>query len=422
MRKVLAIIGGGIADRPLGELEGRTPLQAAATPALDLLASKGEAGAWRPAPDGAPPREEALLRAFLGIDVPLPWGVLEAGGLGIELREGEVAFRADFVCLRPGTTSVVMFDPAGLGVSDQEGAGLVEYLNAQMPPDPGEEIRLHPLGGNRALLIYRKEGAGLSVRSLEGFTPPEEIRGLPIGDHLPQGEEARRFVHFVSDSQMILAAHPALQERVQGGRFAANSLWLWGGGTKPGLAPLADLLGGRRSSIVSSSGALAGLARLTGAGVVMLRDGGSPAADSVRRAMASNDFVLVWLDEAGEASGRGDLEAKIKAIERLDAEMIGPLLRDPGAGGPCRILAAAGAAASVESLSRLAGPAPYALADWEDGKLRPPSPPGGLSGLWRKLRGEGAPAAPGPRMFSELLCATAKLLEPRALRRRLLEN
>ena len=138
MRKVLAVIGGGVADRPQAELEGRTPLQRAVTPALDLLATGGEAGAWRPAPEGEPPRAESLLRSLFGLPDPLPRGALEAAGLGVDLREGEVAFRADFVCLRPGATSVVMFDPAGLGLSDQEGGSLVGYLNEHMALDPGD--------------------------------------------------------------------------------------------------------------------------------------------------------------------------------------------------------------------------------------------------------------------------------------------
>ncbi|MBI3025186.1 MAG: hypothetical protein HYY66_05830 [Candidatus Tectomicrobia bacterium] len=422
MKKTLAIIGGGIADKPLAGLEGRTPLQAAATPALDLLATQGEAGAWRPAPTGEPPRGENLLRALFGLPNPLPRGALEASGLGLELREGEVAFRADFVCLRPGATSVVMFDPAGLGLSDQEGGSLVGYLNERMALGPGEEARLHPLGGNRALLTYRQEGARLAPGATEGFTPPGEIRGLPIGGHLPGREEARRFVHFVNDSQMILAAHPTLRERAQNGMFTANSLWLWGGGERPRLPPFPQILGGRTMSVVSASPALAGMARLGGAEAVVLRGGERGAADAARRAMAASGFVLLWLEEAGEASDRGDLEGKIKAIERLDAEVVGPLLLNPGAGGPCRILVAADGVASVESLGRLAEPAPYALADWEEGKLHPPKAPGGLPGLWRRLRGGGGAASPGPRPFDEQLGGTARAITPGALLRRLLEN
>ncbi|MEK6711737.1 MAG: hypothetical protein AABZ64_14285 [Nitrospinota bacterium] len=417
MKKILAILGGGIADRPVAELEGRTPLQRAETPALDLLASRGEAGAWRPAP-----RAESLLRELFGFEEPLPRGPLEAAGLGVELREGELAFRADFVCLRPGTTSVVMFDPAGLGLSDQEGGSLAGYLNERLTLGPGEEMRLLPAGGNRAVLTYRKEGARLSPRSAEGFTPPDEIRGLPIGDHLPGAGEARRFVHFVNDSQMILAAHPALMERAREGRFTPNSLWLWGGGERPRLPGFAELLGGRRVSILSSSPALAGAARLAGGEAVALDGGGKGAAEAARRAMAGSDFVLVWLEEAAEASARGDIEGKVRAIERLDAEVVGPLLLDPGTEGPCRILAAADGLASVESLARVAEPAPYALADWEGGELHPPKAPGGLAGLWRRLRGEGGRAPSGPLRFSELLCETAAPLTPRALRRRLLES
>jgi len=418
MAKILMILGGGIADRPIPELEGQTPLQRADTPALDRLASLGEAGAWRPIPPGEPARAETALQAFFGLPGPLPRGALEASGTGVDLREGEVAFRADFVCLKPGSTSVVMFEPTGGGLSDEEGGRLVDYLNEHLATDPGEEVRLLALGGHRALLTYWKPGERLSRAAVEGFAAPAEIRGLPIGGRLPEREEARRFVHFVNDSQMILATHPGLRERALDAMFAANSLWLWGGGGRPEVPRLSGRVGGRAVSVVTASPALAGMARLGGAEAVLLRGEVRRAAEAARRAMAASDFVLLAWEEAGEASERGDLDGKIAAIERFDAEVVAPLTDEPGA--PCRILVAADGVAPVESLGRTRDPAPYAMADWEAGELRPPRPPGGVAGLVERLLGRGGRGGAPARSFSELLSETRRPLEAGALRRRLL--
>ncbi len=227
--KVLVLVGGGIAGPPRAELGDRTPLEAAETPALDRLAREGEAGGWLTAsPLGHGGADAALLELLGGGSTPR--GPLEAAGAGIPLREGEAAFRADFVCLKPGTTSVVMIDAVGCGLSDEEGADLASYLTQNLSGDPGEEIRLHPLGENRALLTYRKEGFGGDEEAFGGFSPPAEVLGQPIGRHLPTTKAARRFVHLVSDSQMILARHPGMMKKLETSMFAANSLWLWGGG------------------------------------------------------------------------------------------------------------------------------------------------------------------------------------------------
>ncbi len=425
--KILVIAAGGLAGPPAPELGGKTPLQAARTPALDRLAAEGEAGGWLPAPPGWPPGPGTALQSFFGYPAFVPPGVLEAGGAGLELREGEVAFRANFVCLRPGAISVVMFDPTGCGVSEEDGTALVDYLNAHMAPAEGEEMRLVSLGGHRALFTYRKEGESLAAAAVEGFSPPHEILGEPIGDHLPVAAEARRFVHIVNDSQMILSAHPGLREKTLESMFAANSLWLWGGGgkgkgrTAPPAFPLSEKVGGREAAVVSSGPAAAGIAQAGGARFIRLRAEGSgilrEAAEAARAAMGESEFVLLTEEGTGEATPGGSADAAISFIERLDAEVIAPLLENPGAGGPCRIAVLSDRALSGDS------PAPYAAADWAAGRLQPPPPaPEGLGGFVGRLFGRGGKAAgPDPeRRLCDAPAAGGRPLSGDALRERLL--
>ncbi len=424
--KVLVVVASGIADKPLEELGGRTPLEAADSPFLDRMAAEGQAGGWGPASSGQAP--DNALCALLGYD-HISGAVMEAAGADIVLREEEVAFRANFVCLKPGATNVVMFDPIGCGVSDEEGAQLVGYLEAHLAADPGEEIRLYPIGGHRAVLTYRKAGFRVPEDALAGFSSPHDIVGDTIDRHLPTSDTARRFVHIVNDSQMILATHPQMREKLESTMFAANSLWLWGGGQSASPPPISQALGGRRVTFVAGEPAILGMGRLGGAEVIRIASdssaSGNATVEAARKALGASDFVLLFTDGAAEASERGDTAAKIAAIEALDAEILAPFIENPGE-GPCRILVLSDHIASTESRRRERGPVPYAMADWEGGSLAPPaSPPhftDALAGLWAKLSGRNRSAGndAASRTFSERLCETSRPLTARTLRERLL--
>jgi 2,3-bisphosphoglycerate-independent phosphoglycerate mutase len=417
--KSLVVLGCGIAGECLPDFEGRTPVEAADTSSLDKLTACGESGGWETIRPGGWPGPEATLSEFFGINETLPRGPLEAVGAGVDLGEGEIAFRANFVCLRPGTTSVLMFDAAGCGISDEEGASITAHLNGNILCDSDEVIRLISLGGYRALLTYQKRGFKAADQAIAAFSPPHEIMGQPIGGHLPTLNEARRFVHIVNDSQMILAGHPGLKKKQETAMFAANSLWLWGGGVLPRIAPIFRLLGGRNAVMVSNCRAALGMGQLGGAQVGQPSETGAAGraemVKAAREALRENDFVMLCVDDPAEALLASNFEGLTASIEAIDKEIIGPLIEDPGAGEPCRILALSDRVGSL-------GPSPWAMAEWRAGALHPPAPPGGLTGLWRNLTRGRLTAAPSPRtdVFSEKLCENWPPLSGKALRMRLL--
>jgi 2,3-bisphosphoglycerate-independent phosphoglycerate mutase len=324
-----------------------------------------------------------------------------------------------------------MFDPAGGGISDEEGEALSAHLRENFLPDPGEEIGFHSLGGYRALLTYRKAGHEISPAALGGFTPPHDIEGQPIGGYLPPSGEARRFVHIVNDSQMILAGFQGTKQSPESAMFPVNSIWLWGGGAVSNPPPISQALGGRRAAFVSNCPAVVGIGRLGGAETFSVSGGpdvgGGSAADcrsemvaAARRAARSSDFIVVCDEGPAEAVHRGKNSGEIiEAIEAFDREVAGPLIEEAGE-GDWRILLLADRITSNR-------PAPWAMADLNSGELRPPLFTGGfgLASLWRRLRGGGGVSAgvetsPAAGVFVERLCENRTPLTGRALLKRLL--
>ncbi|MFQ5895304.1 MAG: phosphoglycerate mutase, partial [Nitrospinota bacterium] len=322
--KYLVLVPDGAADVPCEALKGRTPLEAAHTPALDRLAREGLAGGFASTPPGAEPGTETSLLTLLGYD-PLREGAgrgaLEALGLGVELREDELAFRVNYVILRAGATSVVMQDPTGGGLSSEEAERLRLALLEQLPREEGEEIRLLPGQGYRAVMTWRREGEPPPRPAVVRFSPPHAILGQEVGAHFPPNGPGRRLVHLVNDSQMILRAHPLNRARIDAGRFPVNSLWPWGPGGRLSL-PALEAKWGLKAAIIGVGPLLAGLARALGCAFHSPPGAtGDPSTDlgakvrAVRSALAGGetDLVLCHVAAADELSHRGEVEAKVRA-------------------------------------------------------------------------------------------------------------
>ncbi len=410
MRKTLMILARGLSDRPVASLGGETPLRTARTPMLDRLANCGFSGVWSPASGDAYPSLDGFLKNFFKFSSAISSGLMLAAGAGVTPRTGEAVFRLSFVCLKPGATSVVMLDPTGCGVTDEENRDLIVYLKQQIPPDKGESFRFESLGAHQGLLLYR--GAPLSAESFRGFPPPHAITGKPIGDHMPTAREARRFVHFVNDSQMALSTHEGLKEKARTRMFAANSIWLWGGGLAEESECISEKTGGRTSALVSDSQLARGFAKLGGADVY---EPGEKASATVREALAKHDFVLSFQD-VDEISPWREVAEKAEAIEKFDAEFISPLAE--GLSEPCRILVATDHGFSVESQEWIADAAPFAMADFDGENFSLPKRLSGLGGLWERIRGGDGKRKNATSGFSEELGRGGRVYSVYAVKKR----
>ncbi len=414
MRKILMVLARGLADRPVADFGGETPLQRARTPALDRLAGSGFSGVWSLASGEEHPSLDGFLKKFFGFSDALSSGLMLSAAADLLPRAGEAVFRLNFVCLKPGATSVVMLDPTGFGVTDEENRELIAYLERHMPPDEGESFRFESLGGCEALLFYQREGAPLSQESFRGFSPPYAITGKPIGEHMPVAEEARRFVHFVNDSQMVLSTHAGLREKAQTRMFAANSAWLWGGGLAEEVERMSEKTGGRRSALITDSQLAKGFAKLGGADVY---EPGEKASAAVSEALSRHDFVFV-IEDAADTSPWREPEDKIESIERFDAGFMSPLLEELS--GPCRILVAVDCGFSVESQEWIADAVPFAMTDFDGENFTPPKRSGGLAALLNMFRGGDGTRKNSGVGFSEELGHAGRVYTLDAVKKRLL--
>lgn len=341
----------GMADHSRQELGGRTPLQAASTPNLDRLAQEGELGLLTVVP-GTVRRGSGLTgTTILGYDPKKYYqgpGPFEAASLGVALGEQDVAYRCTMVTLRadvqPGSKGglneikklgphVVMDDATAGLISTEEARELIEAINEQLG---SEMIQFYPGLGHRHLMVWGK-GKSRAV-----CQDPQSLVGRPIADALPTGDGADILWKLMDASFQILRDHPLNEERSAAGQKPANCLWLWGEGRAifwPSLSERLKMSG----VVVSQSDVYRGLGIMAGLEAV---DGSRLAGTDLRtqaavalEELARKDFAYVHVELPDEVVYGSDVAAKVKAIEAVDRELVGPLLEGLAKLGSHRIVA-----------------------------------------------------------------------------------
>ena len=341
----------GMADHPRQELGGRTPLQVASTPQLDRLAQAGELGLLASSPEHHRRGSGLMGTAILGYDPKKYYqgpGPFEAASLGVAVGEQDVAYRCTMVTLRadmqPGSKGglneikklgphVVMDDATAGLISTEEARELIEAINEQLG---SEMIQFYPGLGHRHLMVW---GNG---KSRAVCTDPQLLVGRPIADALPKGEGADFLWKLMDASFQILRDHPLNEERSAAGQKPANCLWLWGEGRAlfwPSLSERFKMTG----VVVSQSDVQRGLGIMAGLEVV---DGSRLAGADLRiqaavtlEELVKKDFAYVHVELPDEVVYGSDITAKVKAIETVDRELVGPLLEGLSKLGSHRIVA-----------------------------------------------------------------------------------
>jgi len=374
--KYVILIGDGMADRPLPELGGKTPLEAAFTPNMDKLAKDGVAGAASTLPEGLPTGSDVANLAILGYDPRVYYtgrAPLEAASMGIKLGPGEIAFRCNLVTLgfSPDREKAFMEDHSSGQIETETGHVLISELNKELASD---KVKFHPGVSYRNVMVWRGGELGLDC------TPPHDILGKEISDYLPEGPGEEFIRDLMRDSVDILERHPANIERIRSGKRPANSIWLWGQGKKPELPSFKDLYGvqgGMISAVdlTKGLGASAGLRVINVPGATgYLNTNWTGKAEYALRALEEGlDFVYVHVEAPDEASHEGNLNEKIEAIERFDNLVVGTVLRGIKEFGEYRILVMPDHATPLAVRTHTRDIVPFAVYDGTPGQRGAPS-------------------------------------------------
>lgn len=330
--KYVIVIPDGCADEPVAELGGVTPLQAAKLPNMDRVARAGVVGLSNNVPPSLTPASDVATLSLFGYD-PLQYytgrAPLETAAMGIDLGPNDWAVRCNLVYVPDGH----MRDFTAGHISSEDGAPLINALQHELGGKElaGGTIEFHPGVQYRNILVWRGRGAPCPLEGTSAQAP-HDIPDKPVADYLPQGPGARLLVDLMEASKPIFAAHPVNARRVSEGKKPATQAWLWGHGKAPRIRPFAELYGGRGAIIsavdlVRGVGVLLGWHRIDVPGATGYLDTnyankGKYAVD----ALADFDLVCVHVEAPDEASHEGKAAEKVKALERIDEHIVGPLL------------------------------------------------------------------------------------------------
>jgi len=329
--KYCIIVPDGMADTPVEALAGRTPLEAAATPNMDRLAMDGRMGLVRLVPEGYPPGSDVANLSLVGYDPRAYYcgrAPLEAAAMGIRLGPGQIAFRANLVTVADGR----MRDYSAGAISTTEARVLVEALNGALETDA---VRFYPGVSYRHLLIY----SGPEPIDLV-TTPPHDILDEPVAGHMPVGRGQEIVRRTMSASREVLAAHEINRVRVDLGENPATQVWLWGEGPAPNMPTFQERYG-LTGAAITAVDLIRGIATIAGWDIINVpgatgffdTDYAAKGLHAVT-ALQGHDLAYVHIEAPDEAGHHGDLQAKIKAIEAVDRDIVGPVrdaLRQYGA-------------------------------------------------------------------------------------------
>ncbi|NOY65191.1 MAG: cofactor-independent phosphoglycerate mutase [Nitrospirae bacterium] len=363
--KYIILIGDGMADRPLKELDGRTPLQAAFTPNMDRLAKQGILGSVRTIPEGFPPGSDVANLSILGYDPRQFYSgraPLEAASMGIELEENDVAFRCNLVTLKYNKTKdrAIMEDYSAGHISTEEARQLIETIDAELGND---NIRFFPGVSYRHLMIWKNGEIEIEC------VPPHDIIGKEITEYLPLGKGERVIRSLMESSVGILENHPVNKKRAAEGKKVANSIWLWGQGKKPKMPSFKEKYGlsGALVSAVDLTrgiGVCAGFEILQVPGVTGYLDTNyTGKAEYSLKALTNHDIVYIHVEAPDEAGHEGNYKNKIKAIEDFDALVVGSIMRGAKEFDEYRILLLPDHPTPIEVRTHTDEPVPFVIFD-----------------------------------------------------------
>jgi len=328
--KHLVLIGDGMADHKLKELDGKTPLQAAKIPNMDKLAKKGRCGKLVTIPENIPPGSDVANLSIFGYnpkDCYCGRGPVEAAAMGIKLGKNDYAFRCNLITEDHG----ILKDYSSGHISNDEAKELIKLISENFGK---KDIEFFNGVSYRHILLLKNIDFDLDL----DCTPPHDVTGAKISDVMikPKNKESKRIADMLNkmilDSKIILERHPININRIKAGKNPANMIWPWSPGKRSNMKSYKELFGLKGAvisavDVIFGVGALAGLEPIKVKGATGLYDTNYEAkADAAINALNKYDIVFVHVEAPDEASHAGDLKLKIKTLEDFDRRLVGRVL------------------------------------------------------------------------------------------------
>lgn len=329
--KYLVMLCDGMADYPVDELGGKTPLEAAAVPNMDKLAETASVGLVKTVADGLKPGSDVANLSVLGYnpdDCYTGRSPLEAGSIGIDMKDTDVSLRCNLVTLTDEQVyeDKTILDYCADDISTAEAEELVKYLAENLNSD---EFCFYSGVSYRHCLIWNNGTLDIGT-----MTPPHDITGKPIKEYVPAHPNAEKLYELMKKSYELLKDHRVNIERINKGLRPANSIWLWGEGVRANLVDFKEKYG-LKGSMISAVDLLKGIGKFSGMNVVNV-DGATgyidtnfegKAAAAVSEFENGQDFVYIHVEAPDECGHRHEIENKVKSIELIDKYVLEPVVK-----------------------------------------------------------------------------------------------
>jgi len=324
--KYVILVGDGMGDLPLPELDGKTPLEAADTPVMDHLCRKGELFRLQTIPEGMQPGSDIANMSLLGYEPQNFYtgrAPLEAASMGIELQDGETAFRCNLVTLdKNASGAMTMTDFSAGHIPTDESSPLINGLQEELG---SSRARFYPGISYRHLLVYKNSPAGLET------VPPHDYIGRDVSEFWDRYMKFPELKILVESACRLLEKHHLNKMRIVKGLLPANGIWLWGEGKAP-VMPTIEAQFGLKGSLISAVDLLKGIGIYGGLDIINV-EGATGYLDTnyegkaagALKALEKQDLVFVHVEAPDEAGHQGSIKDKKRAIEDFDARIVKPV-------------------------------------------------------------------------------------------------
>ena len=363
--KYIMLVGDGMSDRPLKELDGNTILESSRIPNMNYIAEQGCVGSATTVPAGLQPASDVANMALLGYDPRKYYsgrGPLEAANMGIEIKENEVAFRCNTVTIADDK----MADYSAGHITSKESEEVIKFVDKRLG---SKAIRFYPGVSYRHLAIIDCNKAKLNKQELVNTicTPPHDILDKKIARYLPRGTASGFLTDIMLKSKAVLDKLDINRVRIDLGENPANMIWLWGQGVRPDLPSFKEkfkLTGSIISAVdlIKGLGKIIGLTPINVPGATGYYDTDYLAkAKHALAALRDKDFVFVHVEAPDEAGHNGDIRQKILAIENFDKLVVGTILNEFKGKRGFRIIVLPDHATPISVRTHTREPVPFAM-------------------------------------------------------------